>query len=45
LVLGEGIITSTEEIFGDLAITEWFLESSGWRISLDACDLSDGSVL
>lgn len=40
LVLGKWVITSTKEVFGDLTVTEWLLESSGWRISLDSCNLS-----
>lgn len=44
LVLGHGIITCSKQVLGDLSITEWFLVSSGWRVSLNTNNTS-GSAL
>jgi hypothetical protein len=42
LVLGHGIISSTEKILGDFTITEWLREPPGWRVTVNADDSSEG---
>jgi len=45
LVLSHGIISSTKQVFCDLAISKWLLISSGRRVALDANDTSHGRLL